>query len=131
MEQTIYLSYYEDCGYDSYIEIANAAMYYDLLKVGIFSSKEKLHLAGGAQIIREQICAGQDADYYAIDGGLTEDGETTRLCGFALCFENTTWLIILKDCNDVYYFITIKDPNGIGKNIDTIGELLSTITIAE
>lgn len=128
---TDYLSYYEDRGYDSYIEIANAAMYYDLPKLGIFSSIEKLHLAGGAQLIRNQLCAGQDADYYAIDGGLTEDGKTTRLYGFALHFDDTAWQILLIDCNDVCYFITVKDPNGIGKTIDTVGELLSTITISE
>lgn len=128
---TDYLSYYENRGYDSYIEIANAAMYYNYPKLGIFSSIEKLHLAGGAQLIREQLCAGQDADYYAIDGGLTESGDTTRIYGFALHLDDTVWQILLKDCNDVYYYITIKDPNGIGKSIDTVGELLSSITIIE
>ncbi len=128
---TDYLSYYEDRGYDSYIEIASAAMYYDLPKLGIFSSIEKLYLAGGAQIMRQQICAGQDADYYAIDGGLTENGDRMRLYGFALLFDNTTWLITLNDCNDVYYFITINDPTGIGKTPDTVGELLSSISITE
>ncbi|MBQ2755563.1 MAG: helix-turn-helix transcriptional regulator, partial [Oscillospiraceae bacterium] len=71
---TDYYSYYEKRGYDSYIEIACAAMYYDYPKLGVFSSREDIYLAGGAQLIREQLCAGQDADYYAIDGGLTESG---------------------------------------------------------
>ncbi len=128
---TDYYSYYEADGYHSYMDMARAAMYYDYPRLGIFSSIEKLHLAGGAQLLREQLCAGQDADYYEINGGLTEGGDTMRIYGFALHFDNTTWLITLNDCNDVYYYITIKDPNGIGKTIDTVGELLSTITIAE
>lgn len=128
---TDYYSYYENDGYHSYMDMANAAMYNDLPKLGIFSSIKELHLAGGAQLIREQLCAGQDAHYYAIDGGLTEDGETTRLHGFTLLFDNTTWLITLIDCNDVYYFITINDPTGIGKTPDTVGELLSSISITE
>ena len=128
---TDYYSYYENDGYHSYMDMANAAMYNDLPKLGIFSSIKELHLAGGAHLIREQLCAGQDAHYYAIDGGLTEDGGTTRLHGFALLFDNTTWLITLNDCNDVYYFITINDPTGIGKTPDTVGELLSSISIIE
>lgn len=128
---TPYYSYYEDRGYRSYMDMARAAMYYDYPKLGIFSSIEELYLAGGAQLIREQLCAGQDADYYDINGGLTESGDTTRIYGFALHFENTTWLITLKDCNDGYYFITVKDPDGIGKSIDTVGELLSSISIIE
>ncbi len=128
---TDYYSYYEAEGYHSYMDIVNAAMYYDLPKLGIFSSMEKLYLSGGAQLLRQQLCAGQDADYYAIDGGLTESGEEMRLYGFALHFDNTTWLIALKDCNDIYYYITIKDPNGLGKTTDTVGELLGSITITE
>lgn len=128
---TDYYLYYEAVGYHSYMDMARAAMYNDLPKLGIFSSIEKLHLAGGAQLIREQLCAGQNADYYDISGGLTEDGEAVRLYGFALLFDNTTWLITLNDCNDVYYFITIKDPSGIGKTVDTVGELLSSISIID
>lgn len=128
---TNYYSYYEERGYDSYIEMANAAMYYDFPKLGVFSSREEIHLAGGAQLIREQLCAGQNADYYAIDGGLTQSGDEMRVYGFALHFENTAWLITLRDFNDVYYFITIKDPDGIGKTIDTVGELLSSISVTE
>ena len=128
---TDYYSYYENHEYHSYMDMARAAMYYDLPKLGIFSSKEELYLVGGAQLIREQLCAGQDADYYAISGGLTESGDEMRLYGFALLFDNTTWLITLEDCNDVYYFITIKDPNGIGKTTDTIRELLSSISVTE
>ena len=128
---TDYYSYYEADGYHSYMDMASSAMYYDLPKLGIFSSMEKLYLSGGAQLLRQQLCAGQDADYYAIDGGLTESGEEMRLYGFALHFDNTTWLITLKDCNDIYYYITIKDPNGLGKTTDTVGELLGSITITE
>lgn len=124
---TDYCSYYENEGYHSYMDMACAAMYYDLPKLGIFSSTEKLHLAGGAQLIREQLCAGQDADYYAINGGLTGSGDAMRIYGFALHFENSTWLITLKDYEDNYYFITVKDPTGIGKSIDTISEFISYI----
>lgn len=128
---TDYYSYYENHGYHSYMDMACLAMYYDLPKLGIFSSREELYLAGGAQLIREQLCAGRNADYYAIDGGLTESGDTMRIYGFALHFENTTWLITLNDCNNIYYFIAIKAPDGIGKTIDTVGELLSSVSIAE
>ena len=128
---TDYYSYYEAKGYHSYMDMASAAMYYDLPKLGIFSSMEKLYLSGGAQLLRQQLCAGQDADYYAIDGGLTESGEEMRLYGFALHFDNTTWLITLKDCNDIYYYITIKDPSGVGKSSDTIRKFLSSIRVAE
>ena len=128
---TVYYSYYEAEGYHSYMDMASAAMYNDLPKFGIFSSIEELYLAGGAQLIREQLCAGQNADYYAIDGGLTESGDTMRIYGFALHLDNTTWLITLKDCNDIYYYITIKDSDGIGKTADSIGELLSFISVIE
>lgn len=124
---TDYCSYYENEGYHSYMDMACAAMYYDLPKLGIFSSTEKLHLAGGAQLIREQLCAGQDADYYAINGGLTGSGDAMRIYGFALHFENSTWLITLKDYEDNYYFMTVKDPTGVGKSIDTISEFISYI----
>ena len=50
-----------------------------------------------------------------------------RIYGFALHFENTTWMITLKDYKDNYYFITIKDPTGVGKSIDTISEFISYI----
>jgi len=128
---TDYYSYYVERGYDSYIEMACAAMYYDYPKFGVFSSREDIYLAGGAQLIRQQLCAGQNADYYAIDGGLTERGDEMRIYGFALHFDNTTWLITLKDYNDIYYYITIKDPNGLGKTTDTVRELLGSITITE
>lgn len=128
---TDYHSYYIDRGYNTYMEMANAAMYYDYPELGIFSSIEEVYLSGGAQLLREQLCAGQNADYYAIDGGLIESGNKSRLYGFALHFDNSTWLIILKDYDDRYYYITIKDPNGIGKTIDTIGEFLSDISLTE
>ena len=129
--ETEYYSYYDNAGYHSYMDMARMAMYVDLSKVSIFSSKEQIHIAGGSQIIRAQLCAGQNADYYDISGGLTEDGKRMRLYGFALHFDNTTWLITLKDCNDIYYYITIKDPSGVGKSSDTIGEFLSSICVAE
>ena len=128
---TDYYSYYEADGYHSYMDMARAAMYNDLPKLGIFSSREDIYLAGGAQLIREQLCAGQDADYYDIDGGLTESGDKMRLYGFALHFDNTAWLITLKDCNDNYYFITVNAPYGIGKTSDTVEELLNSISINE
>ncbi len=128
LEETEYYSYYESIGYNSYIEMAQAAMYYDYEKIGVFSSKKEIYLVGGAQLVRQQLCAGQNADYYAIDGGLTEHGEAMWIYGFALHFNNSTWLIMLKDCNEVYYFISIKDPNGVGETIETIGDLLSTIS---
>lgn len=128
---TDYYSYYEKRGYSSYMDMSNMAMCFDLSKTGIFSSKEEKYLAGGAKIIRDQLCAGQNADYYAIDGGLTASGDEMRIYGFALHFENTAWLITLKDYNDNYYFISIKDPEGIGKTIDSIGEILSSISITE
>lgn len=127
---TDYYSYYEDHGYHSYMDMARLSMYQSS-HVGIFSSKEELYLAGGAQLIRQQLCAGQNADYYPIDGRLTENGQNTRVYGFALHFENTAWLITLKDCNDIYYFITVKDPNGVGKTIETIGEFLSSISFSD
>ncbi|MBQ2866418.1 MAG: hypothetical protein IJE90_07900 [Clostridia bacterium] len=128
---TEYYSYFVERGYDSYIEQANAAMYYGHPKWGIFAPKEKLYLAGGAKLIRQQLCAGQNADYYSLSGGLTENGDTMRIYGFALHFDNTVWLITLKDHNGVYYYVTIKDPNGIGKNIDTVGELLGSVAASE
>ena len=128
---TDYFAYYEDRGYHSYMDMARLAMYYDSPKFGIFSSTQELYLSGGAKLIRQQLCAGQNADYYPIDGGLTENGKAMRLYGFALHFENTTWLITLKDCNDIYYFITIKDPSGVGKTIGTVGEWLASISISE
>ena len=32
--------------------------------------------------------------------------------------------------NDIYYFITVKDPNGVGKKIETIGEFLSSVSFS-
>lgn len=124
---TIYYSYYEDLGYQSYIDMARMAMYIDLSKVGVFSSKQQIHLAGGARLVREQICAGQNADYYEVGSGLTSSGDEMRIYGFALHFENTAWLITLKDYEDNYYFITIKDQNGIGKSIDSVRDFLGSV----
>ena len=33
--------------------------------------------------------------------------------------------------NDIYYFITVKDPNGVGKTIETIGEFLSSVSFSD
>lgn len=120
-------SYFEDRGYQSYLDMTRQAMYLDLSEINIFSSDERIHLAGGAKIIRQHFCAGQNADYYRIDGGLTVNGDKMRICGFALRFENTTWQITLKDYEDNYYFITIKDPNGVGKSVESVGELLASV----
>ncbi len=128
---TDYAAYYEAKGYHSYMDMARAAMYYDPPKFGIFCATEKLYLAGGAQLIREQICAGKSADYYEIDGGLTESADAMRIYGFALHFDHTAWLIMLRDHNDIYYYITVRDPSGVGKTAESIAELLSTITITE
>ena len=111
------------------MDMARKALYFDLSKVSVFSSKEQIYLAGCAQLIREQLCAGQNADYYEIDGGLITSGDKMWIDGFALHFENTTWLVTLKAFNDIYYFVTIKDPDGIGRTIDTVGELLGTISV--
>ncbi len=128
---TDYYSYYENRGYHSYMDMARMAMYSDLPRLGILASTEELHLAGGAQIIRQQLCAGKDADYYAISGGLTESGDGMRIYGFALHFDNTTWMITLKDYNDAYCFITVKDPDGIGRSIETLADFLGRISIDE
>lgn len=128
---TDYYSYYEDHGHQSYLDMARLAMYLNLSAINVFSSKEQIYLAGGAQLIRQQLCAGQNADYYEIDGGLTASGNEMRVYGFALHVENATWFITLKDYRDIYYFITIKDPDGIGETIDKVGVLLSSISITE
>lgn len=126
-----YYSFYENKGYDSYIGMAQMAMYVDLNKTSIFSKQEDIYLAGGSRIIREYICSKQNADYYSIDGGLTQDGKAMRIYGFALHFENITWFIALEDCNGHQYYISIKDPDGIGASIETIGEFLSSMVITE
>lgn len=120
---------YKDKGYSSYIDMARMAMYVDLLEINVFSSKEELYLAGGARIIRKHLCADQDADYYGIDGGLTLDLEKSRIYGFALHFEDNIWLIYLEDFNDNNYYISIKDPDGVGKSIDSIQEFLSSLNV--
>lgn len=124
---TDYFSHYASKGYDSYIEIAHAAMYYNHPKLGIFAPKEELYLAGGAKIIRHQLCAGQNADCYTVDGGLTSNGTAPLIYGFALHFDDVAWQIVLKDYENNYYFITIKDPNGVGKSIDAVSEFISYI----
>ena len=121
---TQYYSYYEDYGCYSYMEMAKLAMYYDLPKLGIFSPKEELYLAGGAQLMRQQLCAGQNADYYEISCGVTISGD--KMHGFALQLEDNTWQITLLDYENNYYFVVIKDPHGVGESIDTVGEFLGS-----
>ena len=53
-----------------------------------------------------------------------------KINGFALHFDADVWLITLKDYNNSYCYITIKDPTGIGSSVDTIGEFLSSLTFA-
>lgn len=128
---TDYYSFYENKGYSSYVNMVQMAMYVDLSKVSVFSKKEDIYLAGGSRIIREQLSAGQDADYYSIDGGLAQDSKAMRLYGFALHFDDTMWLITLEDCNGCHYYISIKDPEGIGESAENIGTFLSSIVITE
>lgn len=123
-----YYDAYENKGYESYMDMMRMALNINLKKTNVFSSKEKLFLAGGAKIIRNNLGINQSADYYEIDGGLTEDFKE-KICGFALYFEDDIWLIYLKDYNDNYCYVSIKDPDGIGKSIDTIKAFLSTINI--
>lgn len=131
LQDSEYYSYYLDAGYKSYMDIARKSMYVDLSRVSVFSNIEDIYLAGGAKIIREQLCSGQNADYYAIDGGLTQDGTAMMIQGFALHFDDDIWLITLKDYNNSYYYITVKDPAGIGYSADTIGEFLNSFTFAK
>lgn len=128
---TDYLAYYEACGYSTYMDVVRKAMYVDVTSGSVFSSKEKLYLVGGARIVTTQLCAGQNVEYYELDGGLTTDGAAMRLFGFALSFNDNVWLITLKDCNDVYYFITVRDADGVGKSIDSLAGFLSTFYVEE
>ena len=127
LEGTQYISSFENKGYTTYIDMARASMYYDAPQFGIFSSKEQLCLVGGSKLLRQQLCAGRNAEYYEIDGGLTEDGYQMRVYGFALLFDDCTWQIVLKDFNDNYCFVTVKDETGLGTSTDTLAQLLSTI----
>ena len=104
---------------------------YDIGGISIFSSKENIYLAGGAKIIRSQMCAGQDADGYIIDGGLSDDGERTIMYGIALCFDESVWLITLKDFNGNYYYFTINDPNGVGESTESIATFLNSVAVVE
>jgi len=128
---TKYYSYFYDKGFESYIEMLRLALSDNVITTNIFSSKNNLYITGGSRILRNYVCAGQNADYYAIDGGLTENGKETRIYGVALLFDEILWSIILKDCNNNYYFISIKDPNGIGKTPQTITDFLSSINVNE
>lgn len=128
ISQTEYDDYYISRGYTSYLDAARYAMCVDLQRINVFSSRECIYCCGGARIIRSQICAGRDADYYEIDGGLTSDGDKMAIYGFALCFDDITWQIMLKDCDGVYYYITVKDPGGIGASADALREMLCTLS---
>ena len=124
---TDYYNYYKNYGYESYMDMARLSMYYDVRKNVIFSSREEMYLAGGARLLRLQLCAGQNVDYYEIAGEWLASKKCTLIHGFALHFNNDIWQITLRDYEDNYYFITIKDPNGIGKSIDTMVKFLGTI----
>jgi|GEM_PF-3180426 len=124
---TEYYSYYADHGYDSYLDMVRLAMYYDPPRAGIFSSNEEIYLAGGAQLIRQQFCAGKNADYYELGSGLTSKGDKMLICGFALRFDDSVWLVTLKDYTDNYYYITVNDPDGVGESIDSLVEFLSSV----
>lgn len=126
---TKFYEVYKNKGYISYIDMARMAMYVDLPKINVFSSKEEVYLAGGARIIRKHLCADQNADYYGIDGGLTLDLEKCRIHGFALHFEDNVWFIYLEDFNEYNYYISIKDPDGIGKTIDSVQNFLSSMNV--
>lgn len=83
--------------------------------------KNKIIFINKSQSITKQIIK-----HKGIDGGLNEDLNKMRLFGFALHFEDNVWFIFLKN-NDKYYYISIKDPNGIGESIITISNFISTI----
>ena len=123
---TVYYPFYESYGCQSYMDMARLAMHYDIPKLGILASKDELYFAGGAQLLRSHLCAGQNAAYYGIDGGLTV-GNKMRIYGFALHLQDTVWQITLRDYEDNYYFLTIKDPNGIGKTIESLKAFISSV----
>lgn len=126
-----YYSYFENKGFNSYIEMLRFALSNNALNSNIFSSKKNIYISGGARILRNYVCVGQSSNYYEVDGGLTSDGTKTRIYGIALLFDETLWSIMLRDCNCNYYFISIKDPDGIGKTYQTIADFLSTINVTE
>ena len=128
---TKYYDFYQSKGYMSYNSMIKYAMYNNYNEVTIFSSKDNIFWAGGARIIRDYVCAGKNVDMYPVDGGLTEDETTMRISGIALHFDDTLWQIILRDYKGYYYIISVKDPDGIGDNQNTISDFLRTITVIE
>ena len=123
---TKYYSYYTSHGANSYLDMLRLAMYSDVPESLMLASDEELHLAGGAQIIRDYLCADRDADYYELGGELASNGKIL-IYGFALNFNDKTWLVTLKDYEDNYYFITVKDSIGIGSSIEALVDFLSSI----
>lgn len=123
---TNYCNIYKQRGYETYMDMIRKAMYMDLNKINAFSKKDNLFLAGGAKILRNQLCAGINAEYYEIDGGLSNNHQ--GIYGFALHFSDNIWLITLKNENK-YCYITIKDPDEIGKSIESVTQFISTINI--
>ena len=128
---TVYMHQYEIAGYSSYADMARLALHCDLRGVSVFSSKRDIHIAGGARLIRQALCAGRNAWCYTVDGGLMEKGGGSRVFGIALLFDGTTWMVFLEDCNDINYHITVKAPDGVGKDADTLAGFLSSIRITE
>ena len=128
---TKYYDFYQSKGYMSYDSMIKYAMYNNYNEVTIFSSKDNIFWAGGARLLCDYVCAGKNADMYPIDGGLTEDETTMRISGIALNFDDTLWQIILRDYKGYYYIISVKDPDGIGENQNTVSDFLSTITVTK
>ncbi len=131
LDGTAYMEFYEIDGYSSYADMARLALFKDLGSISIFSPKRDIYTAGGARIIRQALCAGKDAWCYAVDGGLTKNGEGSRIYGAALLVDGSVWMALLEDCNNIHYWITVKAPDGIGKDEDSLAEFLSTIRISE
>lgn len=128
---TRYYDFYKSKGYLSYESMIKYAMYNNYNDTTIFSSKDNIYWAGGARIICDYVCAGQNADMYPIDGGLTQDETTMIISGIALHFDDNLWQIILRDYKGYYYIISIKDPEGIGENSNNIALFLSSIKVTE
>lgn len=119
---TSYSAVFEEAGYASYIEKVRMAMYTDPRRVSVFASKKNILSAGGSRILRSTICAGQDADFYELDGGLTDDSSGMRISGFLLDFGNGARLVTLCDSNGNHCFLTVS-----GISAESLNELLNTI----
>lgn len=127
---TDYFQYYEEAGFSTYSDMARKAMYVSLKNASIFSKENEIYIVGGAKILRQWLCAGNDAKYYEIDGGLTQDKSKMRIYGFALLMDGNTWIITLKDYNDYYYYISIHDEKIIKNSEVEVGKILSSIVLS-